>query len=149
MDLAEDDLESALDDLAEEAPDLSPSEFAEEFDLDLEPSDFAEDDLDLDPSDLADVDLDLEPFDFADCDLDPEPSDLLEDLSVFLPEDRDEVGLESLLELADEALDPTLVATLLLSGERFRDLGASSTTSLDSAVEGVEVTSSVPLDISS
>ena len=170
--MAEDDLESALDDLAVEAPDFSdpsllPSDFAE-LDLDLEPSDLAELDLDLEPSDFAELDLDLEPSDFAELDLDPEPSDFVEldlDLEapdfaeldlvlepsnlaeVFLPVDRDELGRDSLFDLsdfADEILDPTLVATLLLSGDSSRDDGASlevvSAASLDS--ELVDILSS-------
>ena len=174
MDLAEDDLESALDDLAVEAPDFSdPSLLPSELDLDLEPPDFTELDLDLEPPDLAEFDLDLEPSDFAELDLDPEPPDFAEldldleppddfaeldlDLEpsdfaeVFLPEDRDEPGRDSLLDFsdfADEILDPTLVATLLLSGDNSRDDGASleaiSAASLDS-VELVDILSSSAL----
>ena len=160
VDLAEDDLESALDDLAVEAPDFSdpsllPSDFTE-LDLDLDPSDFAELDLepsdlaefDLEPPDFAELDLDLEPPDLAELDLDLEPSDLAE---VFLPEDRDELGRDSLFDFsdfADEILDPTLVATLLLSGDNSRDDGASleaiSAASLDS-VELVDILSSSAL----
>ncbi len=100
------------------------------------------------------MDLDLEPSDFAELDLDLEPSDLAEEPTVFLPEDRDELGLESFFdfpdEFADEALDPTLVTTLLLSGDRSRDdnLSAASldviSDPLDSA-ELVEILSSSAL----
>ena len=146
VDLAEEDLESALDDLAEEAPEFSvlsllPSDLAEEFDLDLVPSDLAELDLDLESSDLAEeLDLDLETPDVAELDLDLEP-DFAEDF----PEDREELGLESLFDLdefAEDALDPTLVAMLLLSGDSSRDDDVSAA-SLDF---GVEVKSKSSLD---
>ena len=148
VDLAEEDLESALEDLAEaeEAPELSvlpllPSDLAEELDIDLVPSDLAESDLDLEPSDLAEeLDLDLEPPDFAEIDLDLEP-----DFSEDFPEDREELGLESLFDLdefAEDALDPTLVAMLLLSGDSSRDVDVSAA----SLAFAVEVKSTTSLD---
>lgn len=149
VDLAEDDLESALDVLAEEALEFS--------DPSLLPSDFAEFDLDLEPSDFAEFDPDLEASDFAELDLDLEASDLAEEPRVFLPEDRDELGLESFFdfpdEFADEALDPTLVTTLLLSGDSSRDVnfsaasldGITSAEPLDSDSELVEILSSSAL----
>ena len=110
-DLAEDDLELALVDLAEEDPELSHP-------------------APLTP-DLPETDLDLEFL---------EPADLAGDPSVFLPVDFDDDGRESLSlldDLAEDALDPTLVATALLSGDRFRELDSFFADSLDLAEEAL------------